>query len=165
MKTVMQTTDRTLQEVLDALIERDLIPNSRIGPIKTAIKQYAIILGFSEAAKCPMAAFHLQDATRNRLIEEKAEGAGRRNAGGLGSHAIRNLKNNVSYVIRTATNEQIIGPVPGQLASSKTANSIKTKLITTRNEWVKPNKYVLDPVPSSLAQEISDYEIWSTNGS
>jgi hypothetical protein len=164
MKQAMQTSDKTLKAVLDTLIERDLIPRSRIGPIKTAIKQYAIILGYAEPAQCPMIAFHLPDDRRNRLIDERAEGArlGTSAGSGLGSHALRNVKNNVSYVIRTALRQEIIGPVPGQLASSKTANSIKTKLITSRNEWIKPNKYVLDPVPDSLEQEISNYETWST---
>jgi hypothetical protein len=61
MTIAMQTTDKTLKEVLDALIELDLIPSSRVGPIKTAVKQYALILGCSEPAQCPLSAFHLQD--------------------------------------------------------------------------------------------------------
>jgi hypothetical protein len=52
----MHTSDKTLQEVLDALIERQVIPHSRLGPIKTALKQYAIILGYSDPALCPMTA-------------------------------------------------------------------------------------------------------------
>ena len=41
----MHSSDKTLQQVLDTLIERQVIPQSRLGPIKTALKQYAIILG------------------------------------------------------------------------------------------------------------------------
>src|SRR5215467_11065930 len=69
MTPAMRMTDKTLKEVLDALIERDLIPSSRVGPIKTAVKQYALILGYSEPAQCPLSAFHLQDQRRNHLIE------------------------------------------------------------------------------------------------
>ena len=108
-----------------------------------------------------MTAYHLPDVTRNRLIEERALGARRGNFG-LGSHAMRNLKNNVSYVIRSAVNREIIGQVPGPLASDKNSNTIKSKKITCRHEWVRPSKYILDPIPHSLAQEISDYETWST---
>src|ERR1044071_1838069 len=36
MTPAMRMTDKTLKEVLDALIELDLIPRSRVGPIKTA---------------------------------------------------------------------------------------------------------------------------------
>ena len=156
----MHTSDKTLKEVLDALIDRQVIPPSRLGPIKTALKQYAIILGYSEPSECPMTAYHLPDETRNRLIEERAVGA-RRGDFGLGSHAIRNLKNNVSYVIRSAIDREIIGQVPGPLASSKGTYRI-TKTINTRHESVKSSKYILDPVPHSLEQEITNYETWST---
>ena len=160
MKRRTQITDPTLKELLDALIERDLIPRSRIGPIKTAVKQYAIILGYTEPAECPLTAFHLPDQRRNRLIEEKAEGSRRSSV--LGAHAIRNLKNNVSYLIRTAVNHEIIGQMPAQFANSKTTYTIKTYNITSRNESSRPGKYIVDPVPDALVQELTDYEIWST---
>jgi hypothetical protein len=160
----MSTTDKTLKEVLDTLVERQMIPTSRIGPIKTALKQYAIILGYSDLTLCPMTAYHLPDQTRNRLIEEKAQGARTSQfaSSRLGPHAIRNLKNNVSFVIRKAVELEIIGQVPGRLASYKNSNKIKSRKITCRNEWVKPSKYILDPVPLSLMQEITDYHTWST---
>ncbi len=157
----MDTSDKTLKEVLDALIERQFIPPSRLGPIKTALKQYAIILEYNEPAECPLTAYHLPDEKRNRLIEERAVGI-RRGKFFLGPHAIRNLKNNVSYVIRSAVDREIIGQVPGPLESYKDSNTIKTKKITCRHEWAKPSKYILDPVPQSLEQEITDYETWST---
>ncbi len=164
MKPAMQTTEKTLREVFDTLIERELIPTSRVGPLKTAIKQYALILGYSEPAQCPLSAFHLPDQKRNGLIEERADGARSRRAGAsvLGPHAIRNLKNNISYLIRTAIDHGMIGPISGPLASSKTVNRIKSRAITSRGEWINPGKYVLDPVPDFLIQELSDYEIWST---
>src|SRR5712692_1049531 len=93
---LMSTTDKTLKEVLDTLIERQMVPTSRIGPVKTALKQYAIILGYSDLAQCPMTAYHLPDQTRNRLIEVNAQGARTSQfaSSRLGPHAIRNLKNN-----------------------------------------------------------------------
>jgi hypothetical protein len=159
----MHSSDKTLQEVLDTLIKRQVIPQSRLGPIKTALKQYAIILGYSEPALCPMTAYHLQVETRNRLIEERAQGSrrGKFAVSHLGSHAIRNLKNNVSYVIRTAMDQEVIGQVQGPLASSKNCNKIPSRLVS-RGESVKSNKYILDPVPHSLSQEINKYETWST---
>src|SRR5712692_1707999 len=121
----MHTSEKTLKELLDALIELQVIPRSRIGPIKTAIKQYAITLGYSDPAQCPMTAYHLPGARRNRLIEEKAQGSSRGHfaASRLGPHAIRNLKNNVSYVIRSAIDRGLLGQVPGSLKSSKDSNS------------------------------------------
>jgi hypothetical protein len=164
MTIAMRTTDRTLKEVLDALIELDLIPSSRVGPIKTAVKQYALILGYSEPAQCPLSAFHLQDQRRNHLIEQRADEARRARSGAsvLGPHAMRNLKNNISYLIRTAVAHEIIKPLAGELASSKSVNTIKTKNFTQRREWINPGKYVLDPVPDGLFKELLDYETWST---
>ncbi len=157
-------TSKTLAELLDAVIESQVIPPSRIGPIKTALKQYAIILGYSDPALCPMTAYHLPARTRNRLIEERAQGAARGEftASRLGPHAIRNLKNNVSYVIRRAIYKGVIGEVAGPLASSKDCNTIGRGCLTARHESVKPSKYTLKPVPDSLDQEITDYETWST---
>ncbi len=159
----MDTPNKTLKEVLDALINLQVIPPSRIGPIKTAVKQYAIILGYDDPDQCPINAYHLPDARRNRLIEEKAQGSrhGEFAPSGLGRHAIRNLKNNVSYVIRSAVERKVISQLPGPLASSKDTNSI-TSYINTRRESVKPTKYIIDPVPHSLAREITAYETWST---
>jgi hypothetical protein len=159
----MQTSDKTLKEVLDALIEGQFIPQSRLGPIRTAIRQYAIILGYPEPAECPMTAYHLSDETRNRLIEERAQRTkrGKFASSRLGPHAIRNLKNNVSYVIRSAMDRGVIGQVPGPLSSYKDRNRI-THRLNSRHECVKPSKYILDPLPQGLAQEISDYEEWST---
>src|SRR5574341_392883 len=160
----MSSSDKTLKELMDALIERQVIPHSRIGPIKTALKQYAIVLGYSDPALCPPSAYHLSAKKRNRVIEERAQGSdrGKSAASRLGPHAIRNLKNNVSYVIRSAVELQLIGQVPGPLESSKDANVIKSNRFTFRYESVKPRKYALDPVPQSLAQEIARYETWST---
>ena len=152
--------DKTLEELFDALVERQFIPQSRLAPIRTALKQYAIILGCKEPAECPMTAYHLPAEKRNRLIEERAESSRQHKT--LGLHAVRNLKNNISYVLRSAVDHQIIGQVSGPLLSDKNANTIKSSLITCRNESVKPSKYVLDPVPGALAQELIDYEVWST---
>jgi hypothetical protein len=63
----MDTPNKTLKEVLDALINLQVIPPSRMGPIKTAVKQYAIILGYDDPDQCPINAYHLPDARRNRL--------------------------------------------------------------------------------------------------
>jgi len=160
----MNPSDKTLKELMDTLIERQGLPHSRIGPIKTALKQYAIILGYADPALCPLSAYHLPAEKRNRLIEERAQGSGRGKfaASRLGPHAIRNLKNNISYVIRSAVELELIGQVPGPLESSKDANVIKSNRFTFRYESVKPSKYALDPVPHSLAQEITRYETWST---
>src|SRR6185295_8301489 len=103
----MDTSDRTLKQVFDALVEHQFIPQSRVGPIRTALKQYAIILGYKDPSECPLTAYHLPNERRNRLIEERAQSSSQRK--GLGLHAVRNLKNNISYVLRSAAERKIIG--------------------------------------------------------
>jgi hypothetical protein len=147
-------TDVTLQALLDALLKDNLIPNIRIGPIKTAIKQYATILGYSSPARCPCDVYLKPDKIRNRIIEENAPEI-------LGSHAVRNLKNNVSYILRKATELGIVSAIPAErLSSWKGSNKL---LRPARNEHTTPEKYVLDAVPVSLRTEINAYEIWSTS--
>jgi hypothetical protein len=145
-------SDRPLQEIFDQLREKNLIKPNRIGPIRTAIKQYAQILGYEDAAACPSSAFLKTDRVRNRLIDEKAPRS-------LGTHGVRNLKNNVSFILRTAVSEGMISP-HAELASWKDSNSAKR--LPKRNEVKHPSKYVIDPVPSSLEQELADYEQWCT---
>lgn len=144
---------KSLQATFDALVELDVILPSRIAPIRTAIRQYAHILGYSDAAKCPGNDFLKADKTRNRLIEDNAPRT-------MGSNGVRNLKNNVSYVLRKAVEHQVISPLNSELASWKESNP--TNKMPKRNENVFPHKYIMDPVPQSLDQEIAEYENWST---
>jgi hypothetical protein len=67
MTPAMRMTDKTLKEVLDALIERDLIPSSRVGPIKTAVKQYALILGYSGTGSVPFVSLPLAGSETKSL--------------------------------------------------------------------------------------------------
>jgi hypothetical protein len=145
--------DKTLQAILDELVRLAVIRPSRIGPIKTAIKQYAHILGYGDATECLSSAYILADKVRNRLIDERAPQT-------LGSDGLRNLKNNVSYVVRKAIELEIVSPLAGELASWNGSNPMS--LVPKRNENIHPEKYIIDPVPQSLAQKIADYETWST---
>jgi hypothetical protein len=122
-------------------------------PVRTAIKQYARILDFSDPRECPISAYLKSDTARNQLIEKRAPQT-------LGIIGVRNLKNNVSYVIRKAIELEIISPLAAELASWSESNS--TTLMPKRNESVYAAKYIIDPVPQRLGQEIKEYENWST---
>jgi hypothetical protein len=145
--------DMSLQATFDALVELDIIRPSRIAPIRTALRQYAQILGYNEAARCPANDYLKADGIRNRLIDKNAPQT-------LGSDGLRNLKNNVSYVVRKAIEYRIISPLANELASWKESNNGSEK--PKRNENVLPDKYVIDPVPQPLNHEIAEYENWST---
>ncbi|MFN2511738.1 MAG: hypothetical protein ABR568_09880, partial [Pyrinomonadaceae bacterium] len=144
--------DITLQQLFNALLEHNLIRPSRTGPIRTAIKQYAAILGYTDPALCPCDVYLKTNKIRNRFIDEKAPEL-------LGSHAVRNLKNNVSYVLRKASGLGIVSAIPSeQLTSWKGSNKL---LRPARNEHTVPEKYILDAIPPLLQREIAAYEIWS----
>jgi hypothetical protein len=143
--------DSSLQLIFDRLLELNVIRPSRVGPIRTAIKQYAQILGYSDAAACPSSAFLKPDKLRNRLIDEKAPTS-------LGINGVRNLKNNVSFLLRKAISVEIISPF-AELASWKECNPTQRP---KRNEARFSPKYVLDPVPHPLEQEFVEYKRWST---
>jgi hypothetical protein len=148
--------DITLLALLNGVMEHNVIRPSRIGPIRTAIKQYAEILGYNGPAQCPSAVFAKTDKVRNRLIEERAPQK-------LGSDALRNLKNNISYILRTGIELGIISAFSSELASWNDSNGVA--LLPKRNEYVCPDKYILDPVPQSLEEAISEYDRWSTRTS
>jgi hypothetical protein len=147
------TPQKTLQGVFETLVDLNVIKPSRVAPVRTAIKQYARILDFSDPGECPISAYLKSDTARNQVIEERAPQT-------LGSDGVRNLKNNVSYVLRKAIELDVISPLAAELASWKESNP--TTLMPKRNESVYPAKFVIDPVPQRLEQEIAEYENWST---
>ena len=144
--------DISLQHVFDALLELGVIRPSRVGPIRTALKQYARMLGFGTPAECAISACLKPDKIRNRMIEELAPPP-------LASHGVRNLKNNVAFVLRKAIEAEIVSPLESELSWKDCKN---TRVLPRRNEHVCSPKYVIDPVPLALEEEITAYEDWST---
>jgi hypothetical protein len=135
--------DITLLALLNGVMEHNVIRPSRIGPIRTAIKQYAEILGYNGPAQCPSAVFAKTDKVRNRLIEERAPQK-------LGSDALRNLKNNISYILRTGIELGIISAFSSELASWKDSNGVA--LLPKRNEYVPTNIFSI-PFLSRLKRQ------------
>lgn len=88
---------KTLGQVSEALLKNDAIRQSRRGPIKTALKQYSGLLGYSDLNQCPFEAYFQNDDARNRMIDEGASRTtvDKRNGSvHLGPDAVTNLKNN-----------------------------------------------------------------------
>jgi hypothetical protein len=144
--------DISLHRVLEMLIEKEAILPNRVGPIKTALKQYSEILGYSDPSKCPITTCFRPNKILNRLIDERAPTH-------LGINALRNLKNNVSFVLRKAE-ELEIASRPPDLASWKDSND--TRLMPRRKEHIVSPTYKLKSVPPELNEEIVAYEKWST---
>jgi len=147
------STSKTLQEIFETLVELNVFLPKRVGPVRTAIKQYARILDYGDPTDCPISAYLKPDAARNQLIEEKAPQT-------FGTNGVRNLKNNVSFVLRKAIELGVISPLAAELASWRESNPIR--LMPRRNESIYSHKYAIDPLPHRLEEEIAEYESWST---
>jgi len=155
--------EKTLGQLSEALLENDAIPPSRKGPIKSALKQYSRLLGYDDLHQCPFEIYHQNDHARNRLIDEGANRtrADKRNGSiHLGPDAVRNLKNNVSFALRKAVEWGIIS-TPQEFLSER-AQPRPFRKRPPQREHVISSKYILDPVPRSLTEEITEYESWST---
>lgn len=154
----------SLQRLLELLIERNAIRPSRIAPMKTSVKQYANVLGYIDPSQCPPKVYLRNDRERNRLIEERA--CGTRSNGtkrALGIHALRNLKNNISYLLRVGMESQILSSTDlDELKSWKTSNRVSAKRSVGYAEYTIPRPYALKSFPDNLARDVKKYEQWST---
>src|SRR5687768_17040173 len=124
-------SEPTLLRLFNALVERNLIRTSRLRPIGTAVKQYAGMLGYSDPLQCPYDAYFKSDKERNRIMDEKAPQ-------GMGHNAVRNLKNNISFILRKGLEVGIISSNPEPLGCQEGANKL---IRAIRNEHVQPTKY------------------------
>lgn len=156
-------SEKTLGQVFGALLENDAILQSRKGPIKTALKQYSRLLDYSDFHECPFETYFQNDRARNRLIDECANRtrADKRNGSiHLGQDAVRNLKNNVSFALRKAVELGIISSQEELFSARTEPRPFRER--PRRHEHVISSKYILDPIPKRLMEEISEYETWST---
>lgn len=145
--------DISLGQVLETLIEANVIAAKRLGPLKTAVKQYAKILGYTDLSKCPIHVCFKPNKVRNRTIEDCAPSH-------LGINAVRNLKSNVSLFLRKTEELKIACPPP-ELASWKNSND--TRQMPKRNEHTVSPTYKLKKLPRRLENEIATYQKWSTS--
>ena len=157
---------KTLDDLFQGLLMSGTIKQSRLGPIKTALRQYARMLGYTSLDGCPASAYVMLDPTaRNRFIDSSLyllESPGKNGQRTLGSLAIRNLKNNLSFVFRTAVALGLVSDASGHLLSWKTATR-NLENYEGRQESVRGEPYRIRPIPSQLQSQLIDYETWSTN--
>jgi Phage integrase family len=140
-----------LQALLDQVIHRDVLKPSRIGPMRTAIKQYAAILGVPPAA-CPPDVYHVPEARLARLIDDHAPPT-------LGPSGLRNLKNNLRFLFRTGVTLGLIPPLREMLQSWQDTRKLTTPHIP-RHEGIRRDPYRLHPLPPTLAADIAHYLGW-----
>jgi hypothetical protein len=168
MKQTANNFNNTLENIFGLLIEKGDIKPSRRQTIKGSLNKYAALLG-STIATCLPKAFVLPPAERNALIDNGLARTTRSRSGavGLGEAAIRNVKNDVSFILRQAAEHKLLEPSLVELASYQESRggfvAFPSNGRPSRGDWCFTPKYALDPVPISLQNELAAYRIWTTS--
>jgi hypothetical protein len=167
MKQTANNFNYTLENIFGVLIEKGDIKPSRRQTIKGSLNKYAALLG-STIATCLPKTFVLPPAKRNALIDDGLARTTRSRSGavGLGEDATRNVKNDVSFFLARAAEHKLLEPSLVELASYQEARrerKLFPKGRPTRGEQYFIPKYILDPVPISLQNELAAYRTWATS--
>jgi Phage integrase family len=94
-----------LQTLLDTALAEARVPRSRIGPLKTAIKQYAAMFQL-EPQHIPPETYHLSKAALWEFVDKHLPPH-------LGPRAIANLKDNVRWLLALGVQEKWLLPLVG----------------------------------------------------
>jgi len=127
--------------------------------VNTAVKQYAAILGV-DPKSCLPTVYHLPHDQRDDqigpLIEANAPAK-------IGSDALRNLKNNIRFLLGRAVALGLLPPLPPPqvpLASFQKRSRIPAHSIR-QGEDMPYGRYGLWPLPPALAREYEAFRTWS----
>lgn len=161
----------TLKEVFESLVRKKKFPPSRVPGIKSALRQYALCLGYTDASVCPEKSFNLPVRQRNKIIEERAQRLTktRRRKVALSERTILNIKDNVSLLLKEATEIGLIperavrGEDKADAASPKYRYTPGFKELRRSNSKRLP-KYVMPEkeLPPGLRSELDAYYEWTT---
>jgi hypothetical protein len=143
----------TLHMLLEKLIASNQLTPSRIPPMRTAVKQYAWMLGI-DAHRCPPERYHLSDLALTHLINTNAPA-------NLGPDALRNLRNNIRFLLKTAVALQLLPPLEQFDGSWKKRRVLARHWNPMRGEGLPWEAYALHPLPAHLAEEFEAFATWS----
>jgi hypothetical protein len=148
----------TLAALLEKIVSQDppVLASSRLPPLKTAVTQYARMFG-TTPQQCWPAQYNRPNDERNAFITVHANPT-------LGSHAVRNLKNNISLLLRLGMQLKLIPSLTNELESWLDIRRLTdaTKKGMARHESPVLPAYGLRPLPPHFAQELEAYAEWST---
>jgi hypothetical protein len=145
----------TLQELLEHVISRNGLTASRIGPMRTAVKQYAAMLG-ADPSRCTPDMYQLPRQQIRQVIEAKAPPQ-------LGAHAVRNLKDNINFLLQRGITLQRLAPRESPLTSWRDTPKVPKHWKPQRQEGIPFQAYGLSPLPAALAAELTQYREWATS--
>jgi integrase len=158
---------KSLAELFDQLLEKRVITPSRQATCKSSLRNYAKLLG-TDLDHCTPNLFIKSDTERNLLIEEGLVRVkkNRKNQGSnLSDSAVRNVKNDVSFVLRNAVKLALIETKDIKLASLREARKASSQYKQgrpKRGEMIVNEKYILDPIPSNVQRDLDEYHTWCT---
>jgi hypothetical protein len=143
----------SLHELLEKVINEGHLRPSRIAPLRTAVKQYAAMHG-TDPKHCLPEVYHLSDPLLRQFIDQHASVR-------LGSHALRNLKNNLVFLLHLGVTLRLIDPLKNPLISWK---NTRVRRDWHRHAGLNPppqqDRYLLRHPPAKLANEIEQYADW-----
>jgi hypothetical protein len=154
---------KSLQDVYRELVEADVIVKSRLATCKSSLRKYAEWLG-SAFESCSQERFIKSKEERDILVEKSLNQMYLENPDHkeLSSSAIRNIKNDVSFVLRKAKK---LGIIKTNIEINNWSEARKTLVksptyLPARQESDIAEKYILDPVPKMLVEDLAEYEAW-----
>jgi len=133
-----------LQELVNRLAAAGRIKPTRLRAIRSAAKRYAQMLDYDAPQDCPEQAYTLDPARRNELIEEHLKDAS--------AHVLRNVKNNISFVMRQGESLGIIRP-PARVAETEPRQFGRRKIGTALPSLMSKQSVAFHRIPYSLPLE------------
>jgi integrase len=130
-----------------------LLAKSRRAPMRSAVKRYGALLGI-DPAKAQPPDYHRPDQEVRSLIETKAPAT-------LAPTTIRNLTNDVLWLLRTAVDQGWLEPLPAPLLSWRQRLPYPGSWVRRGEQGYTP-KYRLDlkDCPQALQDELTAYIAW-----
>jgi hypothetical protein len=161
-----------LKRLYDTLVRKKVIATSRVKPIKSSLKHYALALGYADLASCPVSAYLLPSKNYKQLIKDTSSRLNKSNDGyeTLSARTIINIKHDVGFILREGVNLRLIAgryEPPNQLNATAAAPSYKRT--ASQKEFLRgdskhlPSIAILEKdLPMLLRTELDVYYTWTT---
>jgi integrase len=142
----------TLQELLDRAMQHQLIKETRIKPMRTAVTQYASMLGV-DPAECLPAVYDLAEHQLVAFVQAHAPADWTR-------HTLTNLHNCLQLLLQLGREQGWLEAREAQFKSWRDHRDGPKEGWVPRHELPPKLIYRLHEMPASLEQEIQSYLQW-----
>jgi integrase len=131
-----------------------LLAKSRRAPMRSSVKRYAAMLGI-DPTRAVAEDYHRPDHEIRALVESKAPEA-------LASNTVRNLINDIVWLLRTAVEQGWLEPLPPSLLSWRERRPYPGSFVIRGERPHKMTRYRLDlaECPPALRDDLTAYIRW-----